>query len=151
MGWVANFEALRDAWKSINLVTEVSDIAANHEKELADYNREQLYKKGQDSTGKPLKQYRSPKYAAVKHEMNPLPGLGKPDLFVTGEFHKSIFAQVRNRSIIFDAADPKVEFLAAHYGEPIFGLQHENEVRAWVEILRPPLKIRINYITGANI
>lgn len=150
MGIIANFEKLRDAWKNFDIVQEVSDIAAVHEKEIADLNRQQLYEKGEDSTGRKLKKYKRPRYARVKHEMNPKPGYGNPDFFLTGEFQKSIFADVRDRSIIMDAADPKVEFLVNRDGEVIFGLQDESRNTAWANILRPPLIPVLKNRTGAK-
>lgn len=151
MGFVGNFQRLKNAWASVDLVKEVSAIAADNEKAIADYNREQLFKQGEDSDGRKLRKYRRPRYARVKHEMNPLPGLGNPDLFVTGDFHRSIFTDVRGPRIIFDAKDWKVEKLAGQYGESIFGLHDDSRRRVWVEVLRPPLLPRINTITGSNL
>jgi hypothetical protein len=151
MGIVSNFERLRDAWASVDLVKEVTIIASNNTEKIAGYNKEQLYKEGEDSTGKKLRKYRSKKYARVKNQMNPAPGLGNPDLFVTGSFHESIFSAVKQGKIIFDADDSKVEKLVSMFGEEIFGLQQENNTRVWVEVLRAPLLPRINSITGSNL
>ncbi|MBS1988755.1 hypothetical protein JST56_07255 [Candidatus Dependentiae bacterium] len=152
MGWISNFEALYDSWAGIDLRKESTQAAADHEKELADLNRKQLYEKGETANGKKLKKYKNPKYARVKHQMNPLPGLGNPDFRLTGEFQESVFSDVRvDGKIIFDASDPKVEFLVERDGESIFGLQPENEKTAWADILKPPVVLKIAQLTGAKL
>jgi hypothetical protein len=57
-------------------------------------NRGQLHD-GQDNTGSlqsPL--YASEQYALGKEEMNPVPGLGVPDFFVSGDYYNSIQVKV---------------------------------------------------------
>ncbi len=151
MGILSNFKKLHDNWAGFDLIEETIHVAENNEKVIADFNRVQLYEKGETVDGKKLKKYRNAKYARVKNSMNPLPGLGNPDFYVTGEFQKSIFADVRGKSIILDAADPKVEFLVERDGEGIFGLQDESKVQVWNRVLRPPLIQRLNKKTGSNI
>jgi hypothetical protein len=151
MGIIANFQAIEERWKSINLQDQVAEIASDNENAIAEYNRKQLYEQGEKADGSKLKKYRNPKYARVKHELNPKPGLGNPDFKVTGEFLKSIFADVRGHSLILDAADYKVEFLINRDGEDIFGLQDENKLLVWSKVLRAPLLYRISAITGAKL
>lgn len=152
MGWIGNFTALFESWAGIDLRKETTQAAADHEKELADLNRKQLYEKGEKADGTKLKKYRNPKYARIKNEMNPKPGLGNPDFRLTGEFQESVFADARdNGSIIFDASNYKVEFLVKRDGEDIFGLQAENEKTAWADILKPPLILSIARQTGAKL
>lgn len=59
-------------------------------------NRGQLHD-GQDNTGhlqSPL--YADERYAEHKNEENPVPGLGVPDYFVTGDYYNSIQVTVNN-------------------------------------------------------
>lgn len=144
MGIIANFTRLSDNFNKVDLTTLTSEVAAQNEPELAALNRKQLYEKGEDSEGNKLKKYRRAKYARVKHEMNPLPGLGNPDFYVTGAFQKSIFANVQNRSIVFDAKDRKSIFLVQRDGDKIYGLSSESKIEAWNTIIRPPLVQKIN-------
>lgn len=149
MSLTSNIDALINAW-SFDLVQEVAIVASEHETELADLNREQLME-GKDSEGNTLRKYRRPRYARVKNEMNPVPGYGNPDLKLTGAFHRSIFADVEGKSILFDAKDSKVSDLAAKYGESIFGLSVPKEQKAWSEVVRTPLIINIARRTGAEL
>lgn len=54
--------------------------------------------------------------------MNPVPGLGIWDLRLTGDFYRSIYAEVRGDKVIIDATDEKTESLVKRAGEEIFGL-----------------------------
>jgi hypothetical protein len=43
---------------------------------------------GSNSAGESFRRYRNPDYAKMKNLMNPLPGLGNPDLKLTGQFQR---------------------------------------------------------------
>ena len=69
------------------LEQEAYRILANVQEQITQLNTDQLYK-GLTPQGQRLKSYSPPrgKYAKAKNQMNPLPGLGNPDLKVTGNF-----------------------------------------------------------------
>jgi len=53
-------------------------------------NRGQLHD-GQDNTGRlQTRLYKEERYAEYKHELNPVPGFGIPDFFITGDYYNSI-------------------------------------------------------------
>lgn len=143
--------SLVDKWASVDLLKETVDIAEDNEKQIADYNREQLYEKGEDSTGRKLKKYKNAAYAGKKNKINPEIGYGNADHFLTGETSRSIFADVRNTSIVLDAASRVSQFLVERDGPAIYGLQDESRIRIWNEVLRAPLIHKINSLTGAKI
>jgi hypothetical protein len=96
---------------------------------IADRNREQLYQ-GFTPTGGRLAPYRRRKYAAIKNEMNPLPGFGNPDFYLTGAFHRQIQAE-RVGDIVgvhsYDSKAPKLEDRDG--ADNIYGMgeEHHNE------------------------
>ena len=93
--------------------------------------------KGENATGKRIGRYRNPAYARLKNSMNPVPGLGVPDLKLTGKFHREIFAEIRGDKVIIDSVNEKTEALVEKYGETIFGLNVENKNELIEEVIRP--------------
>lgn len=104
---------------------------------ITEKQREQMLT-GVNSEGKKIGKYRSPAYARKKNAMNPLPGLGVPDLRLTGQFYKGIYTEIRGDKIITDSTDEKTQDLADKYGENIFGLNKDKKAEA-VEKIKPVL------------
>lgn len=146
MGLVANISRLADNWNKVDLVAIGSEVASEHEKEIADYNRKQLFEEGVDSEGNKLKPYKRAKYARAKHAMNPLPGLGNPDDYLTGKFQKSILAIVKDKALVFESSDAKAPFLFKRDGVKILGLAKDSKVLVWNNVLIAPTAQRINKI-----
>jgi hypothetical protein len=84
--------------QSLNVGSLASSSLSAHTEDMADAQREQLMQ-GRDSLDMTLRQYRSPTYAQMKNAMNSRPGLGNPDLFLTGATHRSISFEVAGQSI----------------------------------------------------
>lgn len=143
MGLIANCEAYRNRWRSLDMVQMVTAIMQQHKEQIADYNRAQLLR-GEDSEGKIFMK------VAGKNERgtSTLPR-GATDFYETGDFHRSIFLKTEGDKFSFDATDKKRDKLVAMSSEKIFGLQEGNMHRVWVEILRPPLLPMICAHTGA--
>jgi hypothetical protein len=76
---------------------------------------------GSNATGESFRKYRNPAYARLKNAMNPLPGLGNPDLKYTGSFYRGIYATVQNGRITVGSSDSKAQALEASY-KNVFGL-----------------------------
>jgi len=85
--------------------------------------------------------YRSEGYAEFKESINPKPGKGNPDLFVTGEFYNGLFVSFNKAAYTFTVAnrDEKAPKLERKYGEKIYGLNKENKGYFATEILKPKL------------
>ena len=76
--------------KAMDIEKIVFDAMDANLTNMADENKKQLYA-GLDKTGEKITPgYQRNKYARVKNEMNPLPGLGTRDLFATGKFYVGI-------------------------------------------------------------
>lgn len=152
MALTDGIEALRAKWQAVKLQDIALQIAADNEKDIADILREQLYS-GFNAKGEKLKRYKDAEYAAMKNAMNPAAGLGNPDTFLTGEFHKSIFADTDTgrKTIFFDATDEKVIKLVGKYGLELLDLSPDSNVRVWVEVMRDKAVKRVADITGATL
>lgn len=115
--------------------------------ELADQNKKQLFE-GYDKTGEKIKRkYRSNKYARVKNEMNPLPGLGTPDLKVTGSFYRGIRVDYSGGTLRTKSTDEKGDDLEAKY-DNIYGLGGEFKKDFVNDSLRPALNSGITSAIG---
>jgi hypothetical protein len=93
--------------------------------------------KGLNARGTRIGMYRSGAYAVIKNRMNPVPGYGVPDLKLTGEFHREIYAEIRGDKVIIDSVNEKTEALAKKYGEEIFGLNAESKTTLIEDVVRP--------------
>ena len=134
---------LQRRWKQIDLKKAAASIVAEHKKDIADLNREQLMD-GVNKEGKKLRKYRSPKYAARKNRMNPIPGLGNPDLYLTGRFQEAMNVKLNSKtSFEIYSTDSKAPKLTKQYGKEIFGLTEQSKDTAAHEIVNPGL---IQYI-----
>lgn len=112
-------KALRDSLPSIaqDSVIEVSN-------DLSSAQKEQLLQ-GVSSAGGTFRKYRSASYARLKNAMNPLPGLGNPDLKYTGSFYQGIYVNVSGGKITIGSHDDKAQMLEANY-KNVFGLDPQD-------------------------
>lgn len=108
---------------------------------------------GEDSTGSFLKsydpklryygkeypEYRKQYYQVFKNELNPKPGLGNPDLFLTGEFYKGIGVVVTDTTYTVESNSEKAPRLELRYGSQIYGLTTENKTTYCSETLKPAI------------
>jgi hypothetical protein len=70
----------------------------------------------------------------AKNSMNPLPGLGVPDLKLTGAFYRGFQTKVTPEAFSTSSTDEKNDALTAKY-DP-FGLDQESKSE-YIEKLRP--------------
>jgi hypothetical protein len=82
--------------------------------------KDQLFQ-GSNSTGGSFRRYKNPDYAKEKNLMNPLPGLGNPDLKLNGDLYAAIYVTVQNGVLTVGSKDQKAQMLEASY-KNIFGL-----------------------------
>lgn len=133
-------------FEKVNLTELLGEVVAENPQLLTDLNRKQL-KEGQNKEGRTLNKYRSSSYAKRKNEMNPAPGLGNPDLYLTGAFQSSFVVDVRGDDVVFSAGDSKAPALEAKYGPAIFGLTDESKTEARPELVQGAAK-KVKQITG---
>jgi hypothetical protein len=120
-------EELYNKLKSVDLRAAVPEIIRQTSFEIEALNKSQLYNYGVDSDGQKLKPaYSGGYYAKEKNYMNRRPGLGKPDLFLTGAFYKGFTVTVTPSAFEVDSTDSKSSSLINQYGEKIFGLTKDN-------------------------
>lgn len=142
-----SFHALYEVLTSIDHKKIASESIEETSEQLSDANRKQL-REGFDRTGKRLRKYRSPKYARAKYGMNPLPGLGNPDLKLTGKFHREIKTSVTGETIVTASTDGKALMLEKSYGPNIYGPGGNYKNEYINEDLRPVWQNKIEMLTG---
>lgn len=114
----------------------IRDIIEDNLDFIADLNTDQL-ERGVDGTGNNIEPtYRNPVYARLKQRLNSRPGLGIPDLKLTGSFHRKINAKLQGKVVTLDSTDSKTADLLAKYGDVILQLNEES-----VEVLREELML----------
>jgi hypothetical protein len=138
-----------------NLDTDaITEAAVNQTKgELQDKNKAQLMA-GFDKTGAKIgdkKPYASSYYAFYKANLNPLPGLGNPDLHLTGDWQDEMSIEVSGESIIQNSANDKDAELIEKYGPEIYGLGGQFKEDYLEEDLRPAFNKGIELATGLKI
>lgn len=137
---------LQRRWKTIDIRKAAASIISDNKQQIADLNREQLMD-GVNKQGKKLKKYQSKSYAARKNRMNPTPGLGNPDLYLTGRFHEAMNVKINSKvSYEIFSSDSKTSDLTKKYGKDIFGLTDESRDKASTEIINPGLILHIKEV-----
>jgi hypothetical protein len=130
---------ITQAWQSADFDQVVRDSIVQTSYEITALNKTQLYNYGVGSDGVKLTPYKSPYYAKEKNNNNPRPGLGQPDLFVTGAFYNGIAVVVTDKTYITDSTDEKAPRLELLYGSKIYGLTDQNKSIYATETLLPVL------------
>lgn len=68
----------------------LAELVIKHSTKILEAQKEQL-KSGRNADGKKITpKYASKSYGLAKNKMNSLPGLGTPDLFLTGELYRRL-------------------------------------------------------------
>jgi hypothetical protein len=119
--------------ESLQAMADTKDKYLQHQKD-------QLFA-GFDSTGKRLKPYAQPWYATKKASMNPLPGYGNPDFYLTGAFYRSFRADIDNEGLVVYATDEKAPDLEAR--DPNIFTLFEDALGAYINDVKPAFKERI--------
>ena len=116
-----------DAVKKIKVKKFAREAMAKHLPVVEEMNRQQPMR-GEDANGDGFLSYAWDDYAEMKERRNPVPGFGRPDLRLTGAFHRSIKAKLdASTAILITASDKKAPWLEDHYKPAeIYGLQPEN-------------------------
>lgn len=111
-------------------------------------NVEQLAS-GKNSDGTKIKpSYSSKKYAQLKANKNPKPGMWTPDLILTGAFTESFKIDISGDNLKYSSTDSKAPELSKKYGDDIFGLtENSNEYYAQ-SVVFPVMMDTINQMTG---
>ena len=111
----------------------VLDSAMELKETIADLNVKQLEDGKRVDGASIVPEYQSQDYAKAKKAIGATPALGTPDLKVTGDFHKGIYADLRGNYIYTYSTDSKADKLNSKYRQ-IFGLTKES-----IATLKPDL------------
>ncbi|MEI7792653.1 MAG: hypothetical protein WCI57_04185 [Candidatus Berkelbacteria bacterium] len=126
---------LQQNLKSFNPLYESIKAAQANTKEMILLNLGQLFI-GENNQGNSFKKYRWEDYAQQKNQQNPRPGLGYPDLKLTGGFYKGFFATVTSNGIVMGSHGKHAQWLEEYYSrrgqQLIYGL-HEENMKQWIE------------------
>jgi len=113
-------------FKSINLRQQVPILIEQDADTVTDLNKEQLYERSVDKNGAPLRLYGSVGYSLDKNRINPRPGFGRPDLYLTGAFYRGFNIRVTRNALTITSSDSKTSMLTKKYGQDIFGLDQQS-------------------------
>lgn len=143
---------LKEIWQRAkdNLPVTTANILSDNEAELLNLNRTQLYS-GYDGYGRQLRAYRNAQYAVEKHEMNPQPGYGVPDLYLTGSTYAKMKALINSQTVDLFSEDEKWKKLELQYGEAIGRLNTESINTLRKQVIQPNLVHAIAEQTGAIV
>ena len=134
----------------LNFGQEAIDAIIETEDDYLQLNTEQQLQYGTDNTGNSIQPtYKNKYYAKKKNIMNPLPGMGVPDLKVSGEFYKQLkFADVDKQHIEIASDVDYAKYIEKNYGTAIYGLDNNNRPRYTFGAFFETLKLKIETITG---
>lgn len=144
---MATVAELLNTLNEVDVATEAVTAITQTKDEMIMLNQVQL-SAGYDSEGYRLLQYRSKDYAASKHLQNPLPGIGNPDLILTGAFISSFDVKLSGYDILFNASDDKAPELLSKYGDDVLGLMHGQQRYYNEEVFYPVFARQIENKTG---
>jgi hypothetical protein len=141
-------------WQAFNVTSTAGAVMVEQKADVLQLNKEELYDKGHDSSGVQLLPYadaaKTRGYAEMKHQMNPSPGYGIPDLYLTGSLQSKMDLSVEGENYTIFSEDSKAPKLIKKYGK-IFGLTTEGKKMAWSNIMRVPFVYGLAEQTGCNV
>ena len=147
------FTDLQQKIASLNVEQIINSVYNETKAQLEDLNTEQL-SAGINVNGGTFPKYEFPEYAKLKNKMNPVPGIGNPDLKYTGDFHRSITAEITGTKIDIrsNLTGEKVQNLEQWYSpERIYGLSEEYRIKHIEENINPVFADEIERATGLKM
>ena len=133
--------------KRINFNEVVQAAVAGTVREYEELQKLQMLT-GKDSKGNQIGKYKNDKYAAEKHALNPLAGLGNMDFRLTGDFYKNFFTRLGTNSVFISSSDKKTEQLLK-INKEVFGLNPQNASEYSIQRKKPAaIKVIRNIMHG---
>jgi hypothetical protein len=136
-------------FKAVQLPELMAETAEKDLTTPANLNRDQLFKQGVTADGGRLAPYKNKYYAQKKYEMNPLPGYGHPDAYLTGELQRELYVEIRGVTAVFDSTSDHAAFMIKRDGEGIFGFTDESR-STYSHYLMPQVVNEIRKRTGVQ-
>jgi hypothetical protein len=146
---MSNVRKLIERFKSLNVDDIIGQAITDTKEELIIRNQAQMYE-GERADGSPIQSHRGGPYyvfdwyADQKHSMNPLPGYGRKDHYLTGDYYRGMYATVQGNVIKIGSTDNKA---LEELGSP-YGLNDDNKKDYIKEHLKPRFVLLIAEKTG---
>ena len=120
---------LMESIQSVNLKEAIDQAITETAAAYIWLNTEEQLFKGLDTEGNQLTPlYKSPSYARKKNQLNPAPGLGVPDLKLSGSFYQKQKLTVQGDTLQLDSDVDHAQYLEKNYGaDMIYGLNDQNQ------------------------
>lgn len=113
--------------KKVDVFDIAVEVLESLDKFIADLNRAQLANKGINSDGTDIRPEYSTVTEILKRSKSGISGItSHVTLYDSGDFHKSIFAEIFPDEVVMDATDSKLMELEEKYGDKILGLTDES-------------------------
>ena len=141
--------ALKNKFETLNTDAIIDESLKQTMPEFENIQKKQLSSGLTNKGEKIAPKYRNNKYAASKAALNPLPGLGTPDLNLTGAFYAGIDAEVGKDVIDIISKDAKGPALESKYPN-IFGLGTSFKTDYLDNDLRPLVHQKITNFLGLS-
>ncbi len=131
------------ALESLNVRQLAREAVEKNLREMVSMNKTQLHE-GKSTSGKPFPKYapfeveEGKEYADFKEELNPKPGWGNPDLYLTGSFYREMFGDLVGDDIFMDSKDEKSGLLQEKYDGDTPGQLELDEPGSRIFGLTPP-------------
>lgn len=111
-------------------------------------NQKEL-KLGLLSTGEQIQpKYKSTPYAKKKNALNPAPGFGVPDEYVTGAFYSKFYVKASLTAFETGSTDEKAARLEGFYSQDQYGIADKDIPEYAIDILLPKVMQYINEVSG---
>ncbi|MDP4151194.1 MAG: hypothetical protein Q8943_17440 [Bacteroidota bacterium] len=143
---MSTIRGMLEKFRSLDTDLLVEQSVSETTDQYANLNTEQLHQ-GLNADGEQIGQYRNELYATMKHEMNPLPGFGVPDLRLTGAFYAGIRSVIQGDAVVTESTDEKNTALVEKYGH-LFGLSDKFRQEYVNGSLRPRFRQKVRDVTG---
>lgn len=140
---IQRITTLRDNMRE-TLVEAIEETADQY----VELNTKQMYA-GLDGTGRQISpQYASQEYATQKNQMNPAPGYGTPDAYLTGAFYRGYGIRVEGDQVIKDSDVEYADKLFEKYGNELGELDDDSREQYINEGMAPVFYDKVREITG---
>ena len=144
---MATLREMSKRLKNLDTTKIYIQVMNQESEQVLDMNRSQLLL-GLTSRGKKIKpKYRNKRYAQKKRKLNSKPGIGTPDLKLSGDFHNSFTLKKKNNDYEFDATVSYKKYITPSRGDygydNVFGLNPKNQKKFNNEIFYPEYMERI--------
>jgi hypothetical protein len=142
---MATIFEVANAVNRINLIELAKQVVMANAEPILEENRYQLYVGLRPDGSELTPRYYYRWYAEWKHRLNPAPGFGVPDLFITGALHETLTLSPDTFMPYFDSELAGYPQIAQYQG--IFGVS--STFLRWQyapKVFNPQLKILVNKI-----